>query len=103
MEDNTPQVYEKILEADGESRKLFSGHGSAIAQAYNHMILPLASRRDKETQIKWGLRDFEHRFGRFPEGMWLPETAVDLETLEVLAANGIRFTVLAQYQAGKWR
>ncbi|MFB3917773.1 MAG: DUF3536 domain-containing protein [Terriglobales bacterium] len=103
MEDNTPQVYEKIIEADRESRKLFSGHGSAIAQSYNHMILPLANRRDKETQIKWGLRDFEHRFGRAPEGMWLPETAVDVETLEVLAENGIKFTILAPHQARQVR
>jgi alpha-amylase/alpha-mannosidase (GH57 family) len=103
MEDNAPQTYEAILEADRISHDTFSGHGSAMAQAYNHIILPLAALRDKETQVLWGIRDFEHRFGRFPEGMWLPETAVDLETLEVLAANGIRFTVLAQYQAGKWR
>ena len=81
--------------ADKESQGRFSGHGSAIAQAYNHMILPLASTRDKTTQILWGIRDFEHRFGRRPEGMWLPETAVDLETLEVLAELGIIFTILS--------
>ena len=103
MEDNSPQTYQAILDADRISMETFSGHGSAMAQAYNHMILPLASRRDKETQVVWGIRDFEHRFGRFPEGMWLPETAVDLEALEVLAEHGIKFTVLAQYQAGKLR
>src|SRR5512146_3542187 len=103
MEDNTPQVYEKILEADGESRQLFSGHGSAIAQAYNHLILPLASRRDKQTQVRWGIRDVERRFERFPEGMWLPETAVDLEPLEVLAELGIRFTILAPHQVRQVR
>ena len=103
MEDNNPQVYQKILDADRESRQVFSGHGSALAQAYNHMILPLASRRDKETQIKWGLRDFEHRFGRPPEGMWLPETAAGIETLEVLAGNGIKFTILAPHQARQVR
>ncbi|HSB77007.1 MAG TPA: DUF3536 domain-containing protein, partial [Terriglobales bacterium] len=99
MEDNAPHIYAQILEADGESQRLFSGHGSAIAQAYNHMILPLATRRDKYTQVVWGIRDFERRFQRLPEGMWLPETAVDLETLEVLAELGIRFTILAPHQA----
>ncbi len=103
MEDNAPHTYAKILEADRESQQLFSGHGSAIAQAYNHTILPLATRRDKYTQVLWGIRDFEHRFGRFPEGMWLPETAVDLETLEVLAEFGIRFTILAPHQARQVR
>ena len=103
MEDNAPHTYQAILDADRISREAFSGHGSALAQAYNHMILPLASRRDKETQVLWGIRDFEHRFGRRPEGLWLPETAVDLETLEVLADHGITFTVLAPSQAAKVR
>ena len=103
MEKNAPKVYEAILEADKESQTSYSGHGSAIAQAYNHMVLPLANRRDKETQIQWGIRDFEHRFGRKPEGMWLPETAVDLESLEILAEKGIRFTILAQHQAKRFR
>ena len=94
MEEKAPKVYAAILEADKQSRERFSGHGSAIAQGYNHMILPLANRRDKVTQVKWGITDFESRFGRKPEGMWLPETAVDTETLEVLAENGIRFTIL---------
>jgi len=99
LKDQAPRVYQAILEADTESGQRFSGHGSAIAQAYNHMILPLANRRDKVTQVKWGIRDFESRFGRRPEGMWLPETAVDVETLEVLAENGIQFTILAPRQA----
>lgn len=103
MEVNTPQIYGAIIEADVRSRELFSGHGSAIAQVYNHMILPLANRRDKETQVRWGIRDFEKRFGRFPEGMWLAETAVDTESLEVLAENGIKFTVLAPHQARQVR
>jgi alpha-amylase/alpha-mannosidase (GH57 family) len=103
MEQKSPAVYQAILAADRESQKRFSGHGSAVAQAYNHMILPLASRQDKCTQILWGIRDFESRFGRYPEGMWLPETAVDLQTLEVLAELGIKFTILSPYQAGRVR
>lgn len=103
MERNIPATYEAILRADRSSMERFSGHGSAIAQAYNHMIMPLASRRDKETQVRWGIADFERRFGRLPEGMWLPETAVDTETLEVLAEHDIRFTVLAPRQASRVR
>lgn len=103
LESHEPDVYESIIEADKESRKLFSGHGSAIAQAYNHMILPLANTRDKHTQVIWGIRDFEHRFGRKPEGMWLPETAVNTETLEVLVEHGIKFTILAPRQAKQVR
>ena len=95
----SPETYARILEADKESQERFSGHGSAIAQVYNHMILPLANRRDKQTQVIWGIRDFYHRFGRFPEGMWLSEAAVDIETLEILAENGIKFTILAPGQA----
>ena len=103
LERQAPAVYGAILEADQASRKRFSGHGAAIAQAYNHMIMPLANRRDKETQVVWGIRDFEHRFQRPPEGMWLPETAVDIETLEVLAEHGIGFTILSPRQAGRVR
>jgi alpha-amylase/alpha-mannosidase (GH57 family) len=103
MKNNAPRVYEAVLEADRESMETFSGHGSALAQAYNHMIMPLADRRDKITQVLWGIRDFEHRFGRRPEGMWLPETAVDLETLDIMADQGIRFTLLAQHQAKRVR
>jgi len=98
-----PKVYEAILEADRMSQLKFGGHGSAIAQGYNHMILPLANRRDKVTQVKWGISDFQQRFGRDPEGMWLPETAVDTESLEVLAENGITFTILAPRQAKRVR
>src|SRR5258708_9706065 len=103
LEGQAPVVYRAILQADRDSRERFSGHGSALAQAFNHMILPLANRRDKRTQVIWGIRDFEHRFGRSPEGMWLPETAVDRETLDVLAANGIKFTILAPRQAKRIR
>jgi alpha-amylase/alpha-mannosidase (GH57 family) len=103
LERKAPEVYHAIIEADRESQKRFSGHGSAIAQAYNHMIMPLANSRDKQTQIIWGIKDFEYRFGRMPEGMWLPETAVDLETLAILAENGIRFIILAPHQARRVR
>ncbi len=103
LESHKPEVYGAIVEADRMSRERFSGHGSAMAQVYNHMIMPLASRRDKVTQVRWGLEDFRSRFGRDPEGMWLPETAVDTESLEVLAQEGIAFTVLAPRQARRVR
>src|SRR3954447_14084562 len=103
METAAPETYARILEADLESQERFSGHGSAIAQAYNHMILPLANRRDKETQVIWGIADFAHRFKRKPEGMWLAETAVDLESLSIMAEHGIKYTVLSPYQAGRVR
>ena len=99
LERHATDVYSAILEADRESGQRFSGHGSALAQAYNHMILPLANPRDKTTQVLWGIKDFEYRFRRKPEGMWLPETAVDLATLEVLADSGILFTILSPSQA----
>jgi alpha-amylase/alpha-mannosidase (GH57 family) len=103
MAQKEPEAYRAILEADKESQTRFSGHGSAIAQAYNHTILPLSNARDKYSQIVWGARDFEFRFGRKPEGMWLPETAVDIEVLEILASVGIRFTILSPYQAKRTR
>ncbi len=103
LEVKAPGVYRAILAADQESQGLYSGHGSALAQAYNHMILPLANRRDKYTQIIWGIQDFKHRFGRMPEGMWLPEAAVDSESLDIMAAEGIRFTILSPSQARRIR
>jgi alpha-amylase/alpha-mannosidase (GH57 family) len=103
LEQRQPETYAAILDADRVSRDRFGGHGSAIAQAYNHMILPLANARDQRTQVRWGIRDFEHRFGRKPEGMWLPETAVDIASLEALAAEGIAFTILEPHQALRWR
>jgi alpha-amylase/alpha-mannosidase (GH57 family) len=103
MEMETPEVYKSVLEADKKSSSNFSGHGSAMAQAYNHMIMPLANWRDKKTQVLWGVADFAVRFKRRPEGMWLPETAVDLETLEIMAGEGIRFTILAPHQAASIR
>jgi alpha-amylase/alpha-mannosidase (GH57 family) len=96
-------TYAAILDADRLSLERFAGHGSAIAQAYNHMIMPLANARDQRTQVRWGIRDFESRFGRKPEGMWLPETAVNIASLEALAAEGIAFTVLEPQQALRWR
>ena len=98
-----PRAYRTILEADIESRERFSGHSSAMAQVYNHIIMPLASTRDKRTQIAWGIADYESRFGRRPEGMWLAETAVDTETLEQLAEHGVLFTVLAPHQCARVR
>ena len=103
MEKFAPEVYRAVLEADRLSMQWRSGHGNAIAQVYNHIIMPLASRRDKITQVIWGIRDFEHRFRRPPEGMWLAETAVDLETLNILAEHGIKFTILAPRQAARTR
>lgn len=103
MEEKAPNIYQRILDSDRQSADRFSGHGNAIAQAYNHMILPLATRSDRQTQVLWGIRDFEKRFGRHPEGMWLPEAAADVESLEVLADQGIKFSILAPHQAGQVR
>ena len=103
MEREKPDVYRAILDADRTSQERFSGHGSAIAQAYNHSILPLCTPRDRVTQIRWGIADFVARFHRQPEGMWLPETAVDIPTLEALADEGIAFTLLAPHQAARVR
>ncbi|MES2220097.1 MAG: DUF3536 domain-containing protein [Acidobacteriota bacterium] len=103
MEKFAPLSYQKVIDADRISMDRFGGHGSAIAQVYNHIILPLASTQDKITQIRWGLADFEHRFGRKPEGMWLPETAVNLESLDLLARHGILFTILAPHQCARVR
>src|SRR5581483_4659945 len=103
IEAKAPECYQRILDGDRESQRRFSGHGGALAQAYNHTILPLANARDKRTQILWGIRDFQRRFKRDPEGMWLPETAVDLGTLDILAAEGIKFTILAPRQVEQLR
>jgi hypothetical protein len=102
MWEHARETYDAIIEADRESIARF-GHGSALAQAYNHLIMPLANDRDRRTQVIWGIRDFEWRFGRKPDGMWLPETAVDTATLEDLAAEGIGFTILAPHQAARVR
>ncbi len=103
MERTVPDAYRRILEADRLSQENFSGHGSALAQAYSHMIMPLANARDRRTQVLWGIADFQRRFDRYPEGMWLPETAVDTATLETLAEQGIKFTILAPRQARRVR
>ena len=103
MAKKSPAVYEAILQADKESQKHFGGHGAALAQAYNHVIMPLANSRDQQTQVIWGIRDFELRFGRMPEGMWCGETAVNTDVLEVMAQHGIKFTILSPYQAKHYR
>ncbi|MCT7949840.1 DUF3536 domain-containing protein [Ancylothrix sp. C2] len=103
LERHDPEVYGRILEADRKSAERLNGHGNAIAQVYNHIIMPLANKRDKATQIRWGKEDFRARFGRDPEGMWLAETAVDYPTLEVLIEEGIKFIVLAPSQAQRCR
>lgn len=99
MAQNDPEAYDLLIKADVRSRERYGGHGSALAQVHSHLILPLCNYRDKVTQVYWGIRDFEYRFGRYPEGMWLAETAVDTETLEVLASHGIQYTILAPRQA----
>ena len=102
MAGEAPDVLEAMLYADRASRARL-GHGNAIAQAYNHMILPLATPRDRQTQILWGFREFQHRFGREPEAMWLPEAAVDGATLDSLARAGMRYVILSPAQAARWR
>jgi hypothetical protein len=98
LEAEAPATYAEFLAADRASARRLRGHGNAIAMPYHHLILPLATRRDRETEVRWGIADFRRRFGRDPAGMWLPETAADLETLDVLAAEGIAFTILAPHQ-----
>lgn len=103
LEKSDPETYAALLEADRRGAVKFGGHGPAIAQVYGHLIMPLANHRDKVTQVRWGIQDFQHRFGRAPEGMWLAETAVDTNTLEVLAEEGVAYTVLAPRQAAAVR
>ncbi|MFZ5586726.1 MAG: DUF3536 domain-containing protein [Thermodesulfobacteriota bacterium] len=109
LEREAPVVYAALLRADRLSAK-DHGHGGAMAQVYNHIIMPLANPRDKVTQVRWGIKDFARRFGRAPEGMWLAEAAVDLQSLAIMATEGIKFTVLSPYQAqavrpagGQWQ
>ncbi|HMD76454.1 MAG TPA: DUF3536 domain-containing protein [Terracidiphilus sp.] len=103
LKENAVRTYRMILDGERRSRKSFRGHSSAMAQVYNHIILPLASKRDRITQIRWGIADYEHHYGTPPEGMWLPETAADTESLELLAQHGIKFTVLAPHQCKRIR
>ena len=99
LEQNFHEVYSRILEADTKSAKRLAGHGNAIAQCFNHIIMPLASRRDQETQIRWGIYDFERRFARASEGLWLSETAINALTLEILTGFSLRFIILSPHQA----
>jgi alpha-amylase/alpha-mannosidase (GH57 family) len=103
LRENAPRTHRMILDGERRSRKTFRGHSSAMAQVYNHMILPLASRRDRITQIRWGIADYESNYGVSPEGMWLAETAADSESLELLAQHGIKFTLLAPHQCKRIR
>ncbi len=103
LEIHAAEAYQAILDADRESVEKFSGHGNAIAQAYNHIILPLANRQDKITQIRWGIADFQHRFGRKSESIWLPETAVNYDTLVVLADFSVKYIILSPFQAQRIR
>ncbi|MGA2571402.1 MAG: DUF3536 domain-containing protein [Terracidiphilus sp.] len=103
LRENAPRTYRMVLDGERRSRGRCHGHSSAMAQAYNHMILPLASPRDRDTQIRWGIADYRSSFGTEPEGMWLPETAADAATLEALAASEIKFTVLAPHQCKRIR
>ena len=101
MKEADPQTYESIVHADRASAERL-GHGNAIAQAYHHTILPLSPVRDIRTQVRWGLRDFRHRFGRRSRGIWLPETAADERTIDVLVEEGVEFTILSPVQARAW-
>jgi alpha-amylase/alpha-mannosidase (GH57 family) len=103
LHDKAPRTYRMIVDADRYSAQRYSGHGSAVAQVYNHIIMPLASRRDALTQIRWGVADFEFRFGRKPEGMWLAETAANRDVLDLMAQEGIKFTILAPVQCARVR
>ena len=103
LKEKAPRTHRMILDGERRSRRNFKGHSSAMAQVYNHMIMPLADRRDRLTQIRWGIADYQHHYGAPPEGMWLAETAADTETLELLALHGIRFTVLAPHQCKRIR
>jgi alpha-amylase/alpha-mannosidase (GH57 family) len=103
LKEKARRTHQMVLDADRTSRERFGGHGSAMAQVYNHIIMPLANTRDRTTQVRWGMADFESRFGRKPEGMWLAETAVDLESLDLMAQHGISFTILAPHQCARVR
>ena len=103
LKENAPRTYRMILDGERRSRRTYKGHSSAMAQVYNHIILPLANRRDRITQIRWGIADYQNHFGAPPEGMWLAETAADTESLELMAQHGIKYTVLAPHQCKRTR
>ncbi|MGB8261301.1 MAG: DUF3536 domain-containing protein [Terracidiphilus sp.] len=103
LKENAPRTHRMILDGEQRSRRSFRGHSSAMAQVYNHVIMPLASRRDRITQIRWGIADYQYHYGAPPEGMWLAETAADTESLELLAQHGIKFTLLAPSQCRRIR
>ncbi|HZB88059.1 MAG TPA: DUF3536 domain-containing protein [Terracidiphilus sp.] len=103
LKDNAPRTHRMIVDGERRSRRSFKGHSSAMAQVYNHIIMPLASRRDRVTQIRWGIADYRYHYGAAPEGMWLAETAADTESLELMAAEGIKFTLLAPHQCRRAR
>jgi alpha-amylase/alpha-mannosidase (GH57 family) len=103
LRENAPRTYRMVMDGERRSRKSYRGHSSAMAQVYNHMILPLACRRDRVTQIRWGIADYRSNYGAPPEGMWLAETAADTESLELMAENGIKFTLLAPHQCKRIR
>ncbi|MGD0891734.1 MAG: DUF3536 domain-containing protein [Terracidiphilus sp.] len=103
LKENAPRTYRMILDGERRSRKSFSGHSSAMAQVYNHIIMPLANTRDRITQIRWGIADYQRHYGALPEGMWLAETAADSESLELLAQHGVKFTLLSPSQCARVR
>jgi alpha-amylase/alpha-mannosidase (GH57 family) len=103
LRDNAPRTHRMIVDGERRSRRSYKGHSSAMAQVYNHIIMPLANRRDRITQIRWGIADYQYHYGAPPDGMWLAETAADTETLELLADHGIRFTLLAPHQCKRIR
>jgi alpha-amylase/alpha-mannosidase (GH57 family) len=103
LRDNAPRTHRMIVDGERRSRRTFKGHSSALAQVYNHIIMPLANDRDRITQIRWGMTDYHYHYGAPPDGMWLAETAADSRTLELLAENGVKFTVLAPHQCKRVR
>ena len=103
LKENAPRTHRMILDGERRSRRSYKGHSSAMAQVYNHLIMPLANRRDRVTQIRWGIADYQYHYGAQPEGMWLAETAADTESLELLADHGIKFTLLAPHQCKRIR
>ena len=103
LKENAPRTYRMILDGEHRSRKSYGGHSSAMAQVYNHIIMPLANTRDRVTQIRWGIADYRRHYGAPPEGMWLAETAADSESLELMARHGVKFTLLSPSQCARVR